>query len=76
MPSKKGYLLLMGKIKIKADLENSFEPGEVITLWMVYQYSQSLQRYRRPSQLSCQRGRKPLMDFTTRPVVNKKKVRV
>jgi hypothetical protein len=29
-----------------------------ITLWMVYQYTQSLQGYRCPSQLSCQRGRK------------------
>jgi hypothetical protein len=39
----------------------------LITLWMVYQYTQSLQRYRHPSELSWQRGRKPLSngDFKT-----------
>ena len=37
----------MGKNKT-ADIEYPFEHGEVITLWMVYQYTQSLQRYRRP----------------------------
>jgi hypothetical protein len=33
----------------KADVELPFEHGEVITLWMVYQYTQSLQKFRRTS---------------------------
>ena len=41
MPCKEGHLLVDGKNK--ADIEYPF------TLWMAYQYTQSLQRYRRPS---------------------------
>ena len=44
----------------------------LIALWMVYQYTQSLQRHRCPSYLSCRRGRKPLRDFTMRPLVTLK----
>jgi hypothetical protein len=46
----------------------------LITLWMVYQYTQSLQRYRRPSKLSSWRGRKLLRDFTMWPVVTLKQL--
>ena len=41
----------------------------LITLCMVYQYTQSLQRYRRPFQLSLQRVRKPLKDIALGPRV-------
>ena len=41
----------MGQNK-KADFEYPFDHGDLlITLWMVYQYTKSLQRYRLPTQL-------------------------
>jgi hypothetical protein len=50
MPLKEGHLLVDGKKTKKADIEYLFEHGEVIiTLWMVYPYTQSQQRYRHPS---------------------------
>ena len=61
------------KIKI-ADIEYPFEHGEVITLWMVYQYTHSLQRHRHPSKLSFRRGKKPLRDSTMRPMATLKQL--
>ena len=52
----------MGKNK-KADIEYPFEHGEVIN-------------YRRPSKLSCRRERKPLIDFTMRPMVTLKQLQL
>jgi hypothetical protein len=47
----------------KKDIEYPFEHGKLlITLWVVYQYTQSLQ-------LICWRIRKPLRDFTMRSMV-------
>ena len=66
----------MGQQK-EANIEYPFENVMVkllITLWTVYQYTQSLQRYRRPSQLSCQRGRKLLRVFTMRTMVTLKQL--
>ena len=48
MTHKEGHLLV-GGLK-KADIEDPFKMGKLlITFWVEYQYTQSLQRYRRPS---------------------------
>jgi hypothetical protein len=59
------------KKKLKAAIQYPFEHGEVIS-YTVYLYTQSLQRYRRLSKLSCRIVRKPLREFTMRPMMTLK----
>jgi hypothetical protein len=50
MPRKEWHLFGRGEKERKKDIEYPFEHCAVINYtWMVYQYTQSLQRYRRPS---------------------------
>jgi hypothetical protein len=58
----------------KADIEYPFEHGAVINYTLNGVSIQKWQRYRRPSQLSCQRVRIPLRYFTMRPIVTLKQL--
>ena len=65
MPCKEGHLLVRWVKEKKQTLSNYALDGVAI-------YTQSLQRHRRPSYLSCRRGRKPLSEFTKKPIMTLK----